>query len=160
MIDLSTFQVGKLPSLPLAQRQVFPDCPAIYFALSESGDLLYVGRTRCLIQRWKDHHHFGALTCIGGVRIAWMKLQECQHLLPEIERALIRHFRPPLNGPHYCFPKKTERLPIPRDPELWARVRRASEFLGLSTSDFIRRALAKEVDRLARRHPELTKQAA
>lgn len=87
----------ELPSLPLDRRKAFPaKVPVIYFALSEAGEVLYIGQTVNLPIRWKAHHRFEKLKEIGNVKIAWMEVSDCS-LLSSIEEALIKYFDPPLN---------------------------------------------------------------
>ncbi|MDM9582835.1 MULTISPECIES: GIY-YIG nuclease family protein [unclassified Nostoc] len=55
-MDLTAIDPLKLPSLPLEKKANLPDCPAIYFAISGSGEILYIGRTADLARRWISHH--------------------------------------------------------------------------------------------------------
>jgi excinuclease UvrABC nuclease subunit len=94
-----------LPSLSLVERRNLPNCPAVYFVLNSSSEILYIGGTANLAQRWLTHHRCNQLTNMGddGIRIAWLECSE-PALLPEIEAALIKHFQPSLN-----------RTPVPGD---------------------------------------------
>lgn len=85
-----------LPSLPLTNRSELPNCPAIYFVLN--GDaVLYIGRANNLYQRWIAHHRWHQLKVMSGdIRIAWVECSASE-LLPEMEAALIQHFKPPIN---------------------------------------------------------------
>lgn len=47
-------------------------------------------------KRWINHHRYAELEQIGNVRIAWIQVSEPQ-LLPLIEDALIKYFKPLLN---------------------------------------------------------------
>lgn len=85
-----------LPSLPLTERQKLPKLAAVYFAIGLSGEILYIGRSRNLANRWSVHHRYLELKTIGNVRIAWLHCSN-ELLLPDIEEALIKHFLPPLN---------------------------------------------------------------
>ena len=89
-----------LPSLLLSERKNFPKkVSAIYFAISAKDEVLYIGRAKCLYNRWNlnTHHKQRYLEGLANVRIAWMQVSDSS-LLPEIERALINHFKPPCNG--------------------------------------------------------------
>ncbi len=85
-----------LPSVPLLERHNLPRCQSIYFVL-EDGQVLYIGRTVNLNQRWAVHHILPQLKMRKGeVRIAWLECSVAE-LLPEIETGLIEHFQPLLN---------------------------------------------------------------
>lgn len=91
----SQTEVESLPSLPLGWRKAFPACPAIYFAILDD-KILYIGRTKCLAKRWIGHHREAELQKMGEVRIAWVQVSDVR-LLPAIEKAFIRFFKPTLN---------------------------------------------------------------
>ena len=85
-----------LLSVPLLERHNLPSCQSIYFVL-EDGQVLYIGRTVNLNQRWAVHHILPQLKMRKGeVRIAWLECSVAE-LLPEIETGLIEHFQPLLN---------------------------------------------------------------
>lgn len=84
-----------LPSLPLTWRKAFPDCPCVYFAILGK-KILYIGRSYSLNKRWSNHHRCTELEEAGDVRIAWIQVSEAE-LLPLIEAALIKYFKPLLN---------------------------------------------------------------
>lgn len=86
-----------LPSLPLTERHKLPNLPAVYFAIAEAGEVLYIGRSKKLVARWAVHHRYVELKTIGNVRIAWLHCSD-ESLLPEIEGALIKYFIPTLNS--------------------------------------------------------------
>lgn len=90
----------ELPSLPLSERKFFPKkLSAIYFAISKTNEILYIGRANCLHTRWSGygHHRRIQLEELGGVRIAWMQVSD-PALLPDIELKMINYFAPNLNG--------------------------------------------------------------
>lgn len=84
-----------LPSLPLEWRKGFPKCPAIYFAISGE-KILYIGRAKNLLRRWRHHHRQAELETVEEVKIAWLEVNDIQ-LLPVVEKALIQYFRPQFN---------------------------------------------------------------
>lgn len=86
-----------LPHLPLTDLKQLPARPAVYFALKDE-QVLYIGQSVNLQQRWTTHHRWQQLVKTeGDIRIAWLECSDIS-LLTEIERALIEHFIPPLNG--------------------------------------------------------------
>ncbi|PHM07385.1 GIY-YIG nuclease family protein [Nostoc sp. 'Peltigera malacea cyanobiont' DB3992] len=85
-----------LPSLSLQERRSLPECAAVYFVLN-SNEILYIGGTVNLSQRWFTHHRWHQLINMGDdIRIAWLECSE-PALVLEIEAALIEHFQPTLN---------------------------------------------------------------
>lgn len=96
-----------LPSLPLTEKRKLPKLSAIYFALSASGEILYIGRAKNLVARWAVHHRYLELKAIGDIRVAWLECSE-ESLLPEIEASLIQQFLPTLNYRPYQNWKPTE----------------------------------------------------
>jgi hypothetical protein len=87
----------ELPSLSLLERYSLPSCCAIYFVLLGE-QVLYVGRSINLAQRWLSHHRWNQLTqTYPTARIAWVECSDSE-LLPKLEAALIERFSPKLNG--------------------------------------------------------------
>jgi len=69
------FDLSKLPSLDLSQRNSLPACPAVYFAVDSKNRVLYVGKAINLLARWKDHHRLEQLNRINRknkIKIAWL----------------------------------------------------------------------------------------
>lgn len=95
-VNFTEIKVQTLPSLPLSKRCEFPACPAIYLVVGEDQKVLYIGRTVNLRQRWKTHHKYSAFSRINSVRLAWLEVTDL-YLLPPIEEALIKYFKPPHN---------------------------------------------------------------
>jgi len=89
--------VESLPSVPLEEKRMLPKSPGIYLAVAENKTVLYIGQSINVCIRWQQHHRFHELSKFGNVRIAWVNVSD-PSLLLGIEKALIRHFKPPLNG--------------------------------------------------------------
>lgn len=90
-----SIKIFDLPSLLLSQKSILPACPSIYFVLAERS-VLYIGRASNLLSRWKKHHRYAELQQLDNLRIAWMEVSDSQ-MLPAIETALIKQFKPKLN---------------------------------------------------------------
>src|SRR3982750_3455505 len=77
----------ELQSLPLGQRSELPKVPAVYFALGEDNEVLYIGQSTSLWRRWASsgHNKLPELQKLGNVRVAWMEL-ETEEQLGEVER--------------------------------------------------------------------------
>lgn len=78
----STPQINALPYVDFAQRRRLPNSPGIYFALSDAGQVLYVGQTVNLARRWAGHHRVKQLEEIGCTRIAWLGVTDKSQLCP------------------------------------------------------------------------------
>jgi len=91
-----------LPSLPLTERCLLLSVSAIYFCLSESGEVLYIGKSDNIARRWRQHHHYCHLEIRGDVKLGWLLVSE-RNLLSSLEHALIRYFKPLLNNQIACF---------------------------------------------------------
>lgn len=96
MIDPQSLDLSALPWIPLDATAGFPAKPGIYFAIDSNGVIQYIGRSKDVRTRWKNHHRFDDLQAIGGIKIAYLFF-DAPELLPEIESALIAWFDPPLN---------------------------------------------------------------
>jgi len=96
MINPSELNLSSLPWLPLEAKAAFPRQPAIYFAIDSQDNVQYIGRSVDPKSRWAGHHRYEQLEAIGSIRIAYLFI-DLPKLLPEIEKALIGWFQPPLN---------------------------------------------------------------
>ena len=115
-MNLTDINPLTLPSLPLGERKQLPKCSGIYFVIKD-GDILYVGRTANLYQRWLAHHIWQHLYGVSGeLRVAWLECSD-NELLPKIENALIVHFKPLLNKKLHIPPGAAE-LSVYIDKEL------------------------------------------
>lgn len=98
-MNVSTINLSTLPSLPLNERGNLPKVPAIYFALDTNNAIVYIGKARRLIERWRgvSHHRYGELSEMSGIRLTWLVVSDPVDL-DDIETACIAHFSPLLNG--------------------------------------------------------------
>lgn len=55
-----------LPSVPMAKLDTLPPKPGLYFVLSPENQLLYIGRSINLQQRWGSHHRKKQTTAAEG----------------------------------------------------------------------------------------------
>lgn len=120
--------------MPLEMRSQLPTTPAIYLAIDAANQIQYVGRAVNLQRRWLQHHRYSELSDLGGVRIAWLEVS-APKLLPEIEKALIEWFRPPLNGADCPSLGGKPRVTISLEPEIYQWLSERAEKEGRSTSN-------------------------
>ncbi|HEY9874498.1 MAG TPA: GIY-YIG nuclease family protein [Candidatus Obscuribacterales bacterium] len=94
--DIQGLDLSTLPSLSLSKKGELPRVPAIYFCISESDEILYIGRTINLASRWQQHHRYSQLQTMGQVKLAWLQVSSPAYL-PDMEKALIMRYKPRLN---------------------------------------------------------------
>lgn len=87
-----------LPSVALKEKNQLPEIASIYFVISEKDEILYIGRTVNLKQRWATHHRLTEfLSQHETAKVSWIEVQEV-NLLSSLEKSMISHFKPNLNG--------------------------------------------------------------
>lgn len=94
-MERRTISIATLPSLPLTDRALLPECQCAYVVM-EGKTVLYAGQTRNLRQRWGNHHLVKHLERHHNVSIAWVTFAtrfECEFY----ERSAIELFRPRYN---------------------------------------------------------------
>ncbi|MFK0735176.1 MAG: GIY-YIG nuclease family protein [Gloeotrichia echinulata GP01] len=92
-----------LPSLTLNQKNKLPEITSIYFVISEKDEILYIGRTINLRQRWATHHRLTEfLSQHETAKVSWIEIQEA-NLLPSLEKSMINYFQPSLNGKKIAY---------------------------------------------------------
>lgn len=93
-------ELSKLPSVGLLDKDILPNCAAIYFVTNSSGQILYIGRTVNLVERWKEHHRFNQLRKLNRkdpIRISWLTCPREMKTLIRLEEEYIAHYKPALN---------------------------------------------------------------
>jgi hypothetical protein len=100
-----------LPSVSLEQRDKLPKIAAVYFAISDAKEILYIGRAVCLNSRWISHHRMRNIALFNGARIAWHSpgVVHSAQELAILEKACIKHFKPKLN--HTVIPEEVSGTP-------------------------------------------------
>jgi hypothetical protein len=71
-INIDQIDPFSLPSVSLEGRLTLQNVCAIYFAITGTDEILYIGQALCLQERWKKHHRLTQLESFGKVRIAWL----------------------------------------------------------------------------------------
>lgn len=117
MITPSSIDFATMPSLFLAQRAKLPETSGIYFAIDALGQIQYIGRSVNIRNRWLGHHRKSELEIFDNVRIAWIEIADTT-LLDQIERTLIQHFAPPLNGARTQVKSKIDDKPMTQLPTI------------------------------------------
>ena len=92
-----TIDLTALPFIPLEQRALLPNIPAIYFVLGTDNHVLYIGRAAFLRQRWHKHHRLEEFLLMAHITIAWFAVANRQSL-PTLEHLCITQFNPSCNA--------------------------------------------------------------
>ena len=92
---LSPTDIKNLPSLPFIDKRLLPNKAAVYFIIQETGEILYIGASVRLKQRWEAHLKARIAEEMGATRVAWMLVPDA--MLDQVEALMIRHYLPALN---------------------------------------------------------------
>jgi predicted GIY-YIG superfamily endonuclease len=106
---LNNFTISELPSIKLLQKSNLPNCAAIYFVSDSEGQVIYVGRTVNLVERWREHHRYNQLKRLNRktpITISWMTCSNDIKTLIELENKFIKLYKPPLNWSKVVSPVK------------------------------------------------------
>ncbi|SRR6266542_3280837 len=102
----------ELLALPWVAADCSSDLPrtaGLYCAISETGEIVYVGMSKVSIrQRWSMHHRRRVFGQMQGLRIAFWITSECDRL-ERVERETILHVSPTLNRLGLPFGQRTHR---------------------------------------------------
>lgn len=93
-------KISELPSVYLLKKHKLPSCAAIYFVSDSNGQIIYIGRTVNLVERWREHHRFNQLKRFNRktrVTISWISCSNDIKILSQLESEFINLYKPPLN---------------------------------------------------------------
>lgn len=93
-------KLSELPSVYLLDKDRLPNCAAIYFVCDSKSQILYIGRTVNLVERWREHHRFNQLKRLNRkdkISIYWMTCSNDIKALSNLETQFINKYKPPLN---------------------------------------------------------------
>jgi excinuclease UvrABC nuclease subunit len=106
---IKDIKLSDLPSVSLLEKNNLPSCAAIYFVSDSKGQVLYIGRTVNLVERWREHHRFNQLKRLNRkdcIRISWMTCSNDIKTLSNLENEFIKLHKPPLNWAKVVSPIK------------------------------------------------------
>jgi predicted GIY-YIG superfamily endonuclease len=93
---MDTANISLLPSLPITERFDLPEIGAVYFVLSEIGNIEYIGKASNLHRRWRSHNCCADLSNPKTSKIAWQEV--CNETERDtLEREYILNFFPEIN---------------------------------------------------------------
>src|SRR6266508_2332056 len=99
IVNVNEIKPLSLPSVSLSERNSLPATPSIYFVVSETEEMLYIGQTINLQKRWLSHHRTRQLTSFSCVKICWLALDGITpDELALLEEECIAYFKPVLNA--------------------------------------------------------------
>ena len=91
-----TLEPARLPSYAVDERRYLPSFGGIYFFLTQTGEVAYIGQATDIRERARSHNDKLHTVSNGIARIAWIAVRDVTTRLG-LERNFIRQFRPPLN---------------------------------------------------------------
>ncbi|XZF65860.1 MAG: GIY-YIG nuclease family protein [Gloeotrichia echinulata DVL01] len=100
-------KLSELPSVYLLEKDRLPNCAAIYFVSDSKGQIIYIGRTVNLVERWKAHHRFNQLKRFNRknpLNISWLICNPDIETLSNLENEFIKLYKPPLNWSKVVVP--------------------------------------------------------
>ncbi|TAE59714.1 MAG: GIY-YIG nuclease family protein [Nostocales cyanobacterium] len=100
MVSSKKIELSELPFVYLLDRDRLPNCAAIYFVSDSKGQIVYIGRTINLLERWKAHHRFNQFKRLNRknrLNIIWLTCKADIETLSMLEIELINLYKPPLN---------------------------------------------------------------
>lgn len=142
MINPSVINPTTLPSVALEDKRLLPEVSGIYFVLADK-EVCYIGKSGNIGGRWLKHHRKQDLKQESAVRIAYM---QCPiELIDEVEVALIKLFRPRLNGRQALnTPFSASALRSP--PYTYGEIKKQKQFMLTPTASDYLDEIAKELE--------------
>jgi excinuclease UvrABC nuclease subunit len=104
---IENINLSELPSVYLLDKDHLPHCAAIYFVSDSKGQVIYIGRTVNLVERWKAHHRFNQLKRFNRkntLNISWLACNHDIQTLSNLENEFIKLYKPPLNWSKVVVP--------------------------------------------------------
>ncbi|MEH2075756.1 MAG: GIY-YIG nuclease family protein [Nostoc sp.] len=104
---LENINLSELPSVYLLDKDRLPNCAAIYFVSDSKSQIIYIGRTVNLVERWKAHHRFNQLKRFNrknNLNISWLTCNRDVETLSNLENEFIKLYKPPLNWSKVVVP--------------------------------------------------------
>lgn len=86
----------KLPRILIPNRKKLDQISAIYFVISKTEKLLYIGQTENLKKRWHKHECGIELDSPKQTSISWIEIED-GNFRKKLEKLLIRKYKPSLN---------------------------------------------------------------
>lgn len=97
MIQVSDINISDLPSVEAKYANRIPKKMGVYF-IAESGNIVYVGKSKCLLNRCRNHQKLKEIENSDNVRVSWLELDSVSDSeLGIIEQQFISMLLPKLN---------------------------------------------------------------
>jgi len=101
--EIEEIDPASLPYVAMSELRYLPESNGVYFVIEEGGQVVYIGQSVNIRQRWRNHHvqpdlcDLADLEAARRIRVAWFLTPNADET-GEIETLLIRRFRPRLNS--------------------------------------------------------------
>lgn len=93
----SVKDVTLLPSVNFKDIKLLPSLPGVYFVCLDGPEVIYIGQSRNIQQRFASHSRIKQFRSLGASFVSWVLVENVDALLRE-EKSLIDRFDPSLNG--------------------------------------------------------------
>lgn len=95
-----------MPCLSYTRRKELPPSPGIYFIGNTNAPVMYVGLSKSLRERHRNHHRLSQFESIESVEIRYQplpteilgKVQDLGGVLRRLEQQAINYYKPPINN--------------------------------------------------------------
>lgn len=147
--NIATVQTDGVVTLD--NRSCLPAAPGVYFVCDADGNVLYVGRSVNMQERWRHgrHHRYAQANEIEGVCIAWKSASLGD--VTEAEYRYIEELVPEWNGTN-GRPSGRAQKPVKIDEELHQQLQEIQDKDGVPIAESVRRAIKAYLER--RKTPE------
>lgn len=127
----------------LTEKRLLPTECGIYFVCDETGEILYVGKSVNIRQRWGSHHRLHKARGIESVIIKWKYVDKGN--LDKTERFYIETLLPSWNNRIDIADSKE--VPIRIDREQYNQLAEIRESDGIPIAEQVRRAIREWLDK-------------
>lgn len=130
---MDNIQIHSLPSLPIPDRYHLPKIGAVYFVLSESDSIEYIGKAKNLFKRWRTHECCMNLDNPKSCRVAWIEIEgETERI--EFEKKAISTLKPRYNINYQLKPETIIVPVITEQNSKFITTKEAADELKVSTA--------------------------
>jgi excinuclease UvrABC nuclease subunit len=91
----SFLNIKKLPCLFLEYKKDFPEVACVYLICDDKDKIYYIGGTKNLKNRWRDHHKYNLFIKLNSPRLVYLNVSD--FLIWDVEAYLINLIDPEFN---------------------------------------------------------------
>ena len=115
---------NSVPSLRIMERAKLPKVAAIYFVITPSNKLLYIGQSKNLFNRWLQHHRYQQfIETSPDSRVVWFEFDDSEReSIPLIEGELIKLLDSEYNWTQTTLNGSSKAIGLRIPLQLWEQV--------------------------------------